>query len=40
LVGWKAYRAWYRADRLHQSLDYLSLLQYARGAQNSVLLVA
>lgn len=38
--GWETYRAWYRSDRLHQSLDYLSPLQYAQKAQNSILLVA
>lgn len=40
LAGWEAYRDWYRADRLHQSLDYLSPLEYARNARNSILLVA
>jgi len=39
-IGWETYRAWYRADRLHQSLDYLSPLQYAQKAQNSIMLVA
>ena len=39
-TGWETYRDWYRADRLHQSLDYLSPLQYARRAQNNILLVA
>ena len=39
-TGWETYRAWYRSDRLHQSLDYLSPLQYAQKAQNSILLVA
>ncbi|MEA1958127.1 MAG: IS3 family transposase [Chloroflexota bacterium] len=39
-TGWEIYRAWYRNDRLHQSLDYLSPLQYAQKAQNTILLVA
>ena len=39
-TGWETYRAWYRSDRLHQSLDYLSPLQYAQKAQNNILLVA
>lgn len=38
--GWEAYRAWYRSDRLHQSLDYQSPLQYAKRAEKSILLVA
>jgi len=33
-TGWEAYRAWYRSERLHQSLDYLSPLQFARRVQN------
>lgn len=33
-TGWETYRAWYRSERLHQSLDYLSPLQFARRAQN------
>ena len=40
LAGWEAYRDWYRADRLHQSLDYLSPLAYARSTRNNILLVA
>lgn len=39
-TGWETYRAWYRADRLHQSLDYLSPLQYARKEQNRIMSVA
>jgi putative transposase len=39
-TGWEAYREWYRNDRLHQSLDYMSPVQYAQRAQNSILLVA
>jgi len=39
-TGWETYRAWYRSDRLHQSLDYLSPLQYAQKVQNTILLVA
>ena len=38
--GWKTYREWYRNDRLHQSLDYTSPVQYAQRVQNSILLVA
>ena len=40
LAGWESYRDWYRADRLHQSLDYLSPLEYARNTRNNLLLVA
>jgi len=40
LTGWETYRTWYRSDRLHQSLDYLSPLQYTQKARNSILLVA
>jgi putative transposase len=40
LAGWESYRDWYRADRLHQSLDYISPLEYARNTRNSILLVA
>ena len=39
-TGWETYRDWYRTDRLHQSLDYLSPLQYAQRVQNNILLVA
>lgn len=39
-TGWESYRAWYRSERLHQSLDYLSPLDYARQAEKSILLVA
>lgn len=39
-TGWETYRAWYRSDRLHQSLDYLSPLQYAQKARNTIMLVA
>lgn len=39
-TGWETYRAWYRCDRLHQSLNYLSPLQYATLAGKSNLLVA
>ena len=39
-TGWKAYRDWYRNDRLHQSLDYMSPVEYAQRTQKSVLLVA
>lgn len=39
-TGWETYRAWYRSDRLHQSLGYMSPLEYARKVKNSILLVA
>lgn len=39
-TGWETYRVWYRSDRLHQSLAYLSPLQYAQRAQNTILSVA
>jgi putative transposase len=39
-TGWETYREWYRNDRLHQSLDYMSPVQYAQRAQKSILLVA
>jgi len=40
VAGWESYREWYRAERLHQSLDYLSPLEYARTTRNNLLLVA
>jgi putative transposase len=39
-TGWEDYRDWYRNDRLHQSLDYMSPVQYAQRTQKSILLVA
>jgi putative transposase len=39
-AGWESYREWYRNHRLHQSLDYLSPVQYAHRARNTILLVA
>jgi len=39
-MGWETYRAWYRDDRLHQSLSYLSPRDYARKAGGGILLVA
>jgi putative transposase len=39
-TGWETYRAWYRSDRLHQSLHYLSPVQFAKRIQKSILLVA
>jgi len=39
-TGWEIYRAWYRTDRLHQSLGYMSPLNYAREVRKSILLVA
>ncbi len=38
--NWESYRDWYRNERIHQSLDYMSPVQYARRAQKSILLVA
>jgi len=38
-TSWETYREWYRNDRLHQNLDYMSPVQYAQRVQNSVLLV-
>lgn len=38
--GWETYREWYRNDRLHQSLDYMSPVRYAQRAQKYILLVA
>lgn len=39
-IGWENYRDWYRSDRLHQSLRYVSPLKYAMLAEKSILLVA
>jgi putative transposase len=39
-TGWQTYREWYRNGRLHQSLDYMSPVQYSKKAQNYILLVA
>jgi transposase InsO family protein len=39
-TGWEVYREWYRNDRIHQSLDYMSPVQYAQRVQNTILLVA
>lgn len=39
-TAWESYRDWYRSDRLHQSLDYLSPSEYARNTRNNLLLVA
>lgn len=39
-TGWETYRAWYREDRLHQSLAYQSPVRYAKNAESSILLVA
>ena len=35
-VGWENYRDWYRNDRLHQSLRYLSPLKYAMLAEKKI----
>ncbi len=39
-MGWETYRSWYRSERLHQSLDYLSPLDYAKRAAKCILLGA
>jgi putative transposase len=39
-TSWEDYREWYRNDRLHQSLDYMSPVAYAQRTQKSILLVA
>ncbi len=39
-AGWETYREWYRNDRLHQSLDYMSPVHYAQRAQKYILLAA
>lgn len=39
-AGWEAYLVWYRSERLHQSLNYMSPLQFAMRAEKSILLVA
>jgi len=39
-TGWETYRAWYRSERLHQSLEYQSPLEYSKRAEKSILLVA
>ena len=40
MAGWETYLAWYRTDRLHQSLGYMSPMNYAREARKCILLVA
>jgi len=37
-AGWEAYRAWYRFERLHQSLNYLSPVEYARRAEKEYII--
>lgn len=39
-AGWEVYLVWYRSERLHQSLNYMSPLQFAMRAEKSILLVA
>ena len=39
-ASWESYEEWYRNDRIHQGIDYMSPVQYAQRAQNSILLVA
>ncbi len=38
--NWESYREWYRNDRIHQGIDYLTPVQYAQRANKSILLVA
>jgi putative transposase len=37
---WESYRDWYRNDRLHQSLGYVSPVKYATLVEKSILCVA
>jgi transposase InsO family protein len=39
-AGWESYKEWYRNDRIHQGIDYMSPVQYAQKVQKSILLVA
>jgi putative transposase len=39
-TSWEIYREWYRNDRLHQGIAYMSPMQYAQTAKQSILLVA
>jgi putative transposase len=39
-TGWETYRGWYSSARLHQSLGYLSPVEYSKRAETSILLVA
>lgn len=38
--NWESYREWYRNDRIHQGIDYLTPVQYAQRVNKSILLVA
>ena len=38
--SWGSYKEWYRNDRIHQGIDYMSPVRYAQRTQNSILLVA
>lgn len=38
--SWESYRDWYRNDRIHQGIDYMTPVQYPQSVQNSILLVA
>jgi putative transposase len=39
-ADWESYEEWYRNDRIHQGIDYMSPVRYAQRAQKSILLVA
>ncbi|NLE00658.1 MAG: IS3 family transposase [Fibrobacter sp.] len=36
----QSYREWYKHDRIHQRIDYMSPVHYAQRAQKSIVLVA
>jgi putative transposase len=38
--AWESYREWYKHDRIHQGIDYMSPVHYAQRAQKSIVLVA
>lgn len=38
--AWESYRDWYRSDRIHQNLDYMTPIQYAQRVQKFKVLVA
>ena len=40
VARWESYRDWYRNDRLHQSLGYVSPVKYATLVEKSILCVA
>jgi transposase InsO family protein len=39
-MAWISYRDWYRSERLHQSLDYQSPIDFARRPKKSILITA